>query len=212
MSSKTCYNTTHFSGKLNHTKLIISGWAIPVQEIITDSGRSTVIGIDFYNPNILNLNDVIMSIKGSYDVIGFSMGATWLSHNLQYFSEAKSITFISSRFQYNPKVVTAMIKQLQDDPSLCLTSFYKMCFGKHYNEDIHQQLVNLVKNSAYLEEGLHFLKDTPFAYPNHFTCPIYFIHGTGDRVSPLTELKKHLPETTNLHIEKRQGHMIKIES
>jgi hypothetical protein len=194
-----------------HTWIIFSGWSFNALAGITKQENYNCLCISDYDPFLLrdwckkNLSNYL---KTPYSVLGFSLGALWLSQNSDLFSDVKKCVFVGLRKSYSGSQIEPIKELLQADYVRCVRKFHNQCLSKAMqNNYIFRDDINHL-NKEVLELGLTYLEQTPFNIdaikPN-----TQVIHGGLDRVSPLKELD--FITSSQLHIQKRMGHLCLIE-
>ena len=191
-----------------HTWIIISGWALLGSFVIKPVKKSNILFISDYNPYLLSKNiEKYLCYYGihNYSVMGFSLGALWLSHYLSYFTQAKHMVFSGVRSSYPSQPIQRLRIDLDLDKDKVLSSFWKDCRPPITNKK------NFVKSHTEyswqderLLRGLDYLEKFKF----HWPAPekkILFFHGQLDRIAPLKEITKQ--NNYDFRVIKRQGHI-----
>ncbi len=215
------YNCFYCNNNTSHTVIVINGWGFPgesFQGIISDS----FLVISDYNPVTLSqyITEIFnrYSIK-TYSVVGFSLGALWLSLNYSLFPHSKGFFFLSARPSFSQNAIRPIMSLLHRDKKACLTQFFQNCFS---SSDLAEKYLTPFFSTSllfnFLHEGLDFLQTYSFS-PAIFEDPSIsycFIHGKRDRISPylpfLKWFKRYHQDTSELISVKHSGHFIQLNT
>ena len=192
--------------------ILISGWALDAQSLFLAPPAKQIIPISFYSPQTLatTIKTKLPSLPNAYNVLGFSMGALWLSHHLDLFPDAAHIFFAGCRHTYSSQHIRPIQNQLKQNQHACLDQFYKTCCAspsqlQHLSQYHKTQRIP----QSHLTAGLTYLETTPFN-TNVTTLPnTHFIHGKLDRIAPAKELCWIPP--SKLTLMPRMGHCCLFE-
>ena len=184
--------------------VFISGWAFPCWAFNSDS---PTLGFHGYDP--YSLHETIPSVlkqhcKTPYRVVGFSMGALWLSHHSGLFPDATEFVCVGARPGYSEQAISPLLASLSDSPEKTLRHFYSLC---HRTPVPVEPLLDWALTTSYLDSGLAYLLERRLSVFDT-KVPVRFVHGKWDRVAPLKELKRWLLDTDRLQVDDGAGHVV----
>ena len=190
-----------------HTWVVIAGWSFDGRAGLEISSRSNTLIISYYDPFELaswceeNLDDYLTT---PYSVLGFSLGALWLSHNQKLFSSALRRVFIGIRRSYTQDVISPVEAALQHNFRQCVAAFHNRCLsmGMRQNQMVLCDPEFITKPT--LEKGLMYLKSFSFN-TRIIRSTDSIIHGMLDKIAPFRELD--FIDTNQLILKKKMGHL-----
>lgn len=205
-------NVDYFEGKdALHTWIIFSGWSFHALAGIAKLQNYNCLCISDYNPFLLRdwcENNISNYLKTPYSVLGFSLGALWVSQNSDLFIDAKNTVFVGLRKAYTETQIEPIKELLQADYASCVRSFQVQCLSKTMQSNyVFQDDINHL-NKDILHQGLTYLVQTSFNVDS-IKSNTQVIHGGLDRISPLKELD--FISRSQLQIQKKMGHLCLVE-
>tara|TARA_B100000427_G_scaffold133371_1_gene110975 strand:- start:11964 stop:12617 length:654 start_codon:yes stop_codon:yes gene_type:complete len=201
-------NYHYLDNHADHTWIILSGWATLGMFVVKPIKHSNMLFISDYNP--YNLAETVDDWFKRYaitkfSIMGFSLGALWLSQSLNRFDQAKNIVFTGIRSSYTATQIATLKKGLEAGDASVLYSFWGNCKAFFKNEDPFLRAHTQFEwDYRCLLLGLQYLVTFSFEWPVSGTN-ITFFHGQLDRIAPLSELT--LRENYDFRIIKRSGHI-----
>ncbi|GAB5046536.1 alpha/beta hydrolase family protein [Thermodesulfovibrio sp. TK110] len=168
----------------------ISGWAGFREALdVPEEWHFIVPFIDLDEQGILDF----FKDKSGKTLIGWSTGGHIILKNFQFFSLRFNEIIVVAGFKkftdyVNPRILRRMIDKMEIQPEAVIKEFL-------LNAGCKPILPVKVDKNA-LKEGLKFLVFSEFNYMNYPKIKLIFIHGSGDKILPITalfDLKKIFP-------------------
>lgn len=182
--------------------LIFNGWACPISLF------------KMKNPYLCqkNILSKIQPFDKVFHVVGFSMGCyPALNFALKHPEKTYKISLIAFRNEYPKEEIDSMISNLQKNPKITLSFFYKQSlpnkedwslFKKIYLEQCLLQFTPPIL----IEELKYATRHTNQGLLQKIRKPIDFFHAKNDIIAPLKELNNYIQKKDTLHVN-NWGHL-----
>ena len=176
------------------TTIVLSGWGIPPAWYSPFFRNSRLVVLSHYDPCTLaeatEFTDGLAPYlhRNHTQIIGVSMGATWLSWQESLLQEYPC-TVIGVRSSYPGPMIQRLLKHIDINEHRCLHLFYKSCvLDPAIAQALYQALSKTPFDLVTLKSGLKYLEKTPCNLESLATYCRRWYQGKEDAIAPYNEL------------------------